>query len=303
MNTIDLSCFRVAAVQMDIRPGDLNTNRDHASALAEEAIRRGAQLIVFPELSDIDMVEDARSLATTVPGFFTQPFEDLAAQHNVHIVMGMARRSDDKLYNSAVFIGPQGVLGTYDKVHVWAGDWDNVRGDWAEDPRRIEPNNYLPGDGFKVFDIDGIKVGAMICYDGLFAESWLCNRLLGADLLVWPTNRGTYQDMKVPAMARYFQLNVMAVNRFGQSSYWTQGDSYIVDNKGNVQAHAFNGETILLADLNIEAAREWRRKTPMMRDRRPDIYAKYLNLISSDEMAPGIPSYQVIPAWMRQQEK
>ena len=201
-----------------------------------------------------------------------------------------------------MFIGPNGILGAYDKVHVWSGDWDVARNDWSEDPRRIEPHNYLPGEKFKVFNIDGITMGVMICYDGQFAESWLCNRLLGADLLLWPTNRGSYEDMDVPAMARFFQLNVMAANRFGQSSYWTPGDSQIVTAQGKVLAHAYNGETVLLADLDILASRKWRRSLPTLRDRRPEIYENYLSLIPENEISPGIPSYKVIPLWRQGKE-
>jgi N-carbamoylputrescine amidase len=294
---MDLNAYRVAAVQMDIVPGEADRNCAHAAALAQQAIERQARLIVFPELSNIDMVPDAWELASPVPGPFTAPFEDLARHHGVHIVIGVGRRAGDELYNSAVFIGPDGILGTYDKVHVWAGNWDVDRDDWGEDPRRIEPNSYLPGNEFRVFQIDGLSVGAMICYDGMFPESWLCNRLLGADLLVWPTNRGDYGDIDVPALARFFQLNVMAVNRFGQSSYWCEGDSQIVDPRGRVLAHAYNGESVMVADLDIEFSRRWRRAGPTLRDRRPDIYAGVLSQTPAAEIAPGIPSHQVTPLW------
>ncbi len=300
MSEIDLSNYRVAAVQMDIVPGQMEQNRDHAVTLAKEAIRRGSRLIVFPELSDIDMVIDSRGMPTTVPGPYTAPFEALAAQHGIHFVIGMSRCVDNRYFNSAVFIGPHGYIGAYDKVHVWAGDWDTDQNDWTEDPRRIEPYNYLPGNEFKVFDVDGITVGAMICYDGLFAESWLCNRLLGADLLVWPTNRGAYADMNVPVLAKYFQLNVMAVNRFGQSSYWTQGDSQVISAQGQVLAHAFNGESVLLANLNIKESRKWRRSELEMRDRRPEVYAKYLAQTPQSEIAPGMPSWKVTPKWKQE---
>jgi len=297
--SVDLSKYRVAAVQMDIVPGEWERNRDHAAALVEVAIGRGARLVVIPEMADTDEITGAWKLATPAPGPFTKPFEELAAEHGVHVVVGMGRRVDTEFYNSAVFIGPEGILGAYDKVHVWSGSWDEERGDWGEDPRRIEPHNFLPGDGFSVFDIDGISVGAMICYDGMFAESWQCLRLLGADLVVWPTNRDTYGDMDVPAMARYFQLNVMAVNRFGQSNYWTRGDSQIVSAQGNVLAHALNGESVLIADLDIEADRRWRRRIPYIRDRRPDVYDRYLHLRPDAEVAPGPPSHCVEPLWRR----
>ncbi len=296
-----LSAYRVAAVQMDIVPRAIERNRDHAAEMAREAIRRGARLVVFPELCDIDEVSQAWELATPVSGPFTEPLQELAAKHGVHIVIGMSRRMEERYFNSAVFIGPQGIIGAYDKVHPWSGVWDEARNDWGEDPNRIEPHNFLPGEGFKVFDLGGVSVGAMICYDGMFSESWLCNRLLGADLVVWPTNRGTYGDIDVPALARFFQLSVMAVNRFGQSTYWTQGDSQIIDAQGNVLAHAYGGEAVLIADLDVAGARKWRRALPYMRDRRPDLYSRILQRAPVAEIAPGIHSAHVRPLWEQPQ--
>lgn len=289
---VDLSKYRVAAVQMDIVPGEWERNRDHAVELVRVAIELGARLIAIPEMADTDEITGAWKLATTAPGPFTEPFEALASDHGVHIVVGMGRRVDEEYFNSAVFVGPGGVLGAYDKVHVWSGSAD-------EDPRRIEPHNFLPGDGFHVFDIDGVSVGALICYDGMFTESWQCLQLLGADLVVWPTNRDTYQDTDVPALARFFHLNVMAVNQFGQSNYWTRGNSQIVSAQGTVLAHVLNGESVLIADLDIEADRRWRRRIPYIRDRRPDVYDKYLHLRPEAEVAPGPPSYCIEPLWKR----
>jgi|GEM_PF-458187 len=293
----DLSKYRIAAIQMDTVPRQLETNREHAIELAQVAIERGARLIVYPELCDIDEISGAHALATPAPGPFTDPFQQLAVEHHVHFAVGMARRDGEKCTNSAVFIGPQGILGAYDKVHAWAGSWDERAGDWAEDPRRIEPHNYLPGEEFRVFDIDGVQVGAMICYDGFFAESWLCNRLMGADLVIWPTNRESYPDIDIPAIARFFQLNVAAVNRYGQSTYWTVGDSAIVDSSGRTLAHAIGGESVLIADIDIVAARARRRADLTMRDRRPELYGAILRPAPQVEQAPGRRSCEVTPLW------
>ncbi len=294
---VNLNGYCVAAVQMDIVPGEPETNREHAAELAQVAIGRGARLIVYPELVDIDEVMDGWELATPVPGPFTAPFEALAIEHGVHFVLGMARQVGEGASNSAVFIGPDGVIGAYDKVHPWVGSWDREQGRWKEDPRRIEPHNYLPGEGFRLFEIDGVKVGTLICYDGMFAESWLCYRLMGADLIVWPTNREDYADVDIPALARFFQVAVVAVNRYGQSTYWTEGDSAIISAQGDVLAHAYGGEAVLIADVDIEASRGRRRGQPVMRDRRPEVYARIASPAVEDERASGARSCEVEPIW------
>ncbi len=83
----------------------------------------------------------------------------------------------------------------------------------------------------------------------------------------------------------------------GRGSPWTQGDSQIVDAQGNTLAHAYGGESILIADLDIEAARRWRRSLPYMRDRRQELYGRILEAAPQDEIAPGIRSCQVKPLW------
>ena len=98
-------------------------------------------------------------------------------------------------------------------------------------------------------------------------------------------------------MARFFQLNVAAVNRYGQSTYWTVGDSTIVDFSGKTLAHATGGESVLIADLDVTAARARRRENPAMRDRRPELYGAILKPAPQLERAPGIRSCEVAPLW------
>jgi hypothetical protein len=70
-----------------------------------------------------------------------------------------------------------------------------------------------------------------------------------------------------------------------------------VDAQGNILAHGYNGEAVLIADIDVELSRRWRRSLPYLRDRRPEVYLDILQSTPDTEVAPGIPSNRVMPVW------
>lgn len=159
-----------------------------ASMLAtiESSAQQGADLVVFPEQClqgylpslvdyDLDHVTYQVANAETVPGGpSVLAVAEAAARLGVHVVFGMTERDErlaEVLYNSAVLVGPDGVVGSYRKVHQ-PGD---------------EKHIYHPGEGFTVFETPLGRIGLLICYDMCFPESTRSLALSGADLLVLPT--------------------------------------------------------------------------------------------------------------------
>ena len=89
------------------------------------------------------------------------------------IVAGLAERVGKKAYNSAVLVGPKGLVGTYRKAHLF---WD-------------EKKIFARGDTpFKVYRAGKVRVGMMICFDWLFPEAARTLALLGADVICHPSN-------------------------------------------------------------------------------------------------------------------
>jgi predicted amidohydrolase len=168
----------VAAIQMEPRISEPVRNLAHSLALISAAADRGATLLVLPELTNSGYVfasrEEALALgedAATGPA--VTAWAELAARRRLHIVAGLCERVDDTLYNSAVVIGPQGVLGRFRKVHLW--DQEN--------------RFFAAGDlGFPVFDLPFGRLGLFICYDGWFPESYRACALRNADIVCVPTN-------------------------------------------------------------------------------------------------------------------
>jgi 5-aminopentanamidase len=143
-----------------------------------------------------------------------------------------------------------------------------------------------PGDRpFAVYDAGGVRLGMHICYDGSFPETARVLSLLGADLLVLPTNWPTHSECAaehmIPTRAMENTVYVMAVNRVGEESgFRFIGSSSIVDPSGRLLAKAGgDSEEILLADIDPAGARQkhlvrvpGRHEINRFADRRPRFY-------------------------------
>ncbi len=184
---------------------------------------------------------------------------------------GLLERDGARLFNACLLVGPSGLVGAYRKVHL-----PFLGIDMFADP----------GDRpFAVFDVNGLKVGMHICYDGAFPETARVLALLGADLLLLPTNWPTHSECAaehmIPTRAMENVVYVMAVNRVGEESgFRFIGCSSIVDPSGRRLAKAGpDSEEILVADVDPSVARRkrlvrvpGRHEIDRIADRRPRFY-------------------------------
>ena len=118
--------------------------------------------------------ETAERLAESIPGPSTERLREIAVSAETYLVAGLIERDggSGRLYNSAVLVGPHGVLGTYRKLHLTAEDRA-----WA-----------TPGDlGLPTFDIPPGRVGMLLGYDALFPEAARSLALDGADIIACPS--------------------------------------------------------------------------------------------------------------------
>ena len=172
------SNVRIACLQMEPRVGEKDKNLARSLEMIDEAAAAGAKLVVLPELCNSGYVfatrEEALGLAEEIPdGPTCRDWAGAAARHGLHIVAGIAERDGRALYNAAVVVGPQGVIGKYRKNHLWAA----------------ENLFFEPGDlGVPVFRTDIGRVAAAICYDIWFPETFRLAAIQGADILCVPTN-------------------------------------------------------------------------------------------------------------------
>src|ERR1700692_4680515 len=119
------SPITVACIQMEPKIGEKKANVAHSLDKIAEAAGEGARLIVIPELCNSGYVfasrHEAFTLAEPVPnGPTSEAWLEAARRHGAVIVAGICERAGDALYNSAAIVGPDGFIGTYRKVHLWA---------------------------------------------------------------------------------------------------------------------------------------------------------------------------------------
>jgi N-carbamoylputrescine amidase len=272
------SLLTVACIQLEPRFGDTTWNVQHSLDRVNEAADRGAHLIVLPELCNTGYVFQNRAeafrLAEEVPGGSSvEAWSQVAAKRGIFLVAGIAEKHGDRLYNSAVVVGPQGYIGTFRKIHLW--DDENLF---------FEPGNL----GFPIFEMPFGRIGVMICYDQWFPEAYRSCAIRGADIVCIPTNwvpipgqdpnREAMANVIAMAAAHTNSLYVAAANRVGvERGQPFIGQSLIVSYTGwpiGGPASATH-EEIVVASVNVSDARRkrrWNDHNQVIRDRRPDQY-------------------------------
>lgn len=241
--------MKVAAVQMDVKILEKLHNLETILQHMEGAVRAGAKLVIFPECALTGYCftsrEEASPMAETVPGPSTEGLAAATKSLNCTAVVGLLERDGERIYNAAAVIGPEGILGTYRKIHLLCLGIDRYD---------------TPGDKpFPVFETPHGRIGINICFDVSFPESGRIAKLKGAQILTiptnWPVGSDTWQHTpQVRATENHF--HVVAADRVGEErGFRFAGHSKIVDFSGQVLAEGGDvEETILYAELDLAAA-------------------------------------------------
>ncbi|MGP0592371.1 nitrilase-related carbon-nitrogen hydrolase [Nitrospira sp. T9] len=229
-------------------------------------------LLVFPELAlsgyQFLSKDEVRELAEEIPaGSTIKALEEAVRGRDLHVVVGLAERDLDRLYNSAVLIGPRGYIGTYRKTHLFFEEtlW------------------FDPGDtGFLVWDIGKAKVGLLVCFDWFFPEAARSLAIKGADILCHPSNL-VLPYCPDAMVTRCLENGVFAItaNRVGREQRGEKpalpfiGMSEIVAPNGQILCRSsLKDEEVGLYAMDMAEARD-KRINPyndLLKDRRPEWY-------------------------------
>lgn len=259
--------MRIALAQTDCALGDVEGNLARAHTTVRDAAARGADLVVFPELSlhgyalgrlpgDTSVAaDDARLVALS--------------SHGPDVVVGLHEDGRLRRFNSASYLADGGVLHTHRKLYL-----PNYL-DWEE------RKHFSPGHALRAFDTPHARVATLICNDAWQPMlPWLAAQD-GAEVLLVPTNSADglapgavdtavyWQDLLLN-IARLQQCWVVFVNRVGdegKASFW--GGSRVLDPWGAVAAEAPRWEeSLTLVDLDVAAVRRRRREMPLLEEAR-----------------------------------
>jgi predicted amidohydrolase len=290
-------------------------NAERIQAFVEAEAREGQELIVFPELvntgyitpvevgvacgypdlSYADFAQAYVKAAETIPGPTTEAVAAVTRRYGAYAVVGMAQRHPVipcSLYNSAVLIGPRGVVGVTHKSHIPLN----------------EKQFFYPGDAPIVYQTELGAIGMQVCYDGRFPETTRLLALRGAEIVcsLWCvpaifTVPDAENSLRYRTYTRAQENGVyfLSCNRSGwEGKTQMLGHSVVSAPDGSFVAMSTStNEEVVRAELTDQRLRKYRSTLSIFRDRRPDLYGELCRPLSEPfRMMPALPADAPDPA-------
>lgn len=274
----------LALAQINTVLGNVDSNLEKHLALAHEAWKQGAELVIFPELSLTGYVlQDIAATVAHRPHPEDPVFKKLLkASNEIDMVIGFVEEDERyRYYISAAYLSDGKISHVHRKVYLPTyGIFDEKR-------------YFAAGDSFRAFETKFGRAGILICEDFWHASSPYTLWMDGADLMFFTSaspGRGVTEETLGSAMwvetvnrtyAGLFTTFISHTNRIGFEdglNFW--GGSTVFDPDGKLIVQApFNQEGITLAELDLNQLRRTRVRLPLLRDERPEVLLKELQRI------------------------
>lgn len=237
----------------------------------------GSSLIVFPEmfLTGYSLGSDVTSLSMDVSSAEMGEIEDSCREMGKYVIFGFPERSTEikgQIHNSAAVVGPKGLMGIYRKMHlVDFGPFE----EWAY---------FTPGNELLMVDINGFRLGVIICYDLFFPELTKSYALSGADAVVCisasPSITRKYFEKVIVARAIEDTVFLAYSNMVGFDSrmnFW--GGAALIGPTGSTLARGpYFKEDLITGELDHHSLTLARKNRPTLRDTRCDILERQYRL-------------------------
>lgn len=277
--------FKIALAQIYPRLGDLEANLQKHLEVIEDAVARGADLVVFPELSLTGYVLQDLTYEVAVPLDPTHPILRplLEASMRADLVVGLVEIDErGRYYTAGLYLSQGRLIHRHRKIYLPTyGMFDEGR-------------DMASGDQVRAFDTRFGRFGLLICEDFWHISPPYLLWLDGAEVLILtsaspgrglgiPGKLGSAQWVELvnQAYASLFTVFVVHVNRAGfedGQNFW--GGSTIFDPNGEriLQGPYFD-EALLLASIDLDQIRRTRIRLPLLRDERPALVLRELQRI------------------------
>jgi len=248
--------FSVGFLQFDVQLGNIGANLSKVVEGLDELVPESPAIIVLPEMWATGFAYSSLpALAGQTPEVLTA-LAQLADKHHIFLAGSLPERDADKniIYNTLFLTGPEGVIGSYRKQHLFAP---------------IEEDKHMtPGEDPVPMDTPLGRIAGLVCYDLRFPELLRAQTARGANLLLvsaqWPLVRIDHWLTLLMARAIENQIFVVAANRCGADSVAGGtiygGHSLIVAPNGDILYEACEDEERACVVINSAVVDEVRAR-------------------------------------------
>ena len=286
--------MKVALIQHSVKNSKDETLSKTVSMIKEASLK-GANLVVLQELhqsSYFCIVEDPKNF--DLANDFEKDLKfwaSVAKEFGVVLVTSLFEKRAAGLYHNSAFVFEKdgSLAGKYRKMHI------------PDDPGFYEKFYFTPGDlGYEPIDTSVGRLGVLICWDQWFPEAARLMAMKGAEILIYPTAIGWFEDDSNDEKDRQKSswidiqrshaiangLPVISVNRVGKEHdpsklidgilFW--GNSFVCGPQGEFLHECGMDEELAIVKIDKKRTEEVRRMWPFFRDRRVDSYKDILKI-------------------------
>lgn len=252
---------RLALAQLECQDGKVAHNMERIAQVVKQ-YGNGHDAVVFPEAYVTGFLPEptGRKLAEPLSGPILGQLGTLARDYETHIVVGFIEACDQRVFNTSVLVGPEGLLLAYRKSHLWT----NER--WMDAGHTVGRATLPWG-----------RVGLLICYDIEFPEPSRATALLGTELILLTNGNmvpyGPTHRVAIQARAQENQVFVAMANRVGHAGQVQYiGGSCVADPYGHIVAElGSDEEDVLSIDIDLAQVAESRRHYTYLLERRLEV--------------------------------
>lgn len=283
------SRINVCLAQTDPKMGDLEKNIENHINIISSAKNKGAEIVVFPELSLTgyflkDSVYDLGVDINSDEAAVFQPLYKISEELNITVIAGFVEKDADfNFYNSTFCVSNGKLINVHRKVYLPTyGMFEELR-------------YFKQGDGFDVFDLNGVKISVLTCEDAWHLSSSYIAVNKGAHIIIINSaspargitaglnkfNSTNMWEELLSVIAFYYKCYVIYVNRVGfEDGIGFSGGSCVINPSGNIESKMdyIEAEEII-TELNLNLLNNERFKTPLLRDENLNLTLKELESI------------------------
>lgn len=216
--------IKAGVFQFEPLKNQVPQNIDRIKEIVSETLENGIDFYVFPEMAVSGLVYGSANelLAEKMDKALRKAekiLQEIARENHLYLSIGTATREGAKLFNSYLIFQPDGRVYTYHKNHLYGSDVN-----WSES-----------GQGYVVLDAAAARIGALICHDVTYPESFQTYLQKNAGLLIVGTN--WIGSTPITRYLKPYSNDFSAI--------------FISDRKGSEQGYHFPGNTCVMAKGRI----------------------------------------------------